>query len=67
MLHFLLSFDFCWTFGAIHTPQLSLELFLVDQMPMKTIQLENSQAQVNSELFLFDIVMLTDGSQYTYS
>ncbi len=52
-----------------HTPHLRLErdIVLLDQMPMKTIQLENSQAQVNSELFLFDIVMLTDGSQYTYS
>ncbi len=45
MIYFLLSFDFCRTFRA-HTPQLSFELFLLEQMPM-TIQLENSQNQVN--------------------
>ncbi len=46
MSYFLLSFDFCCTFRA-HIPQLGLELFLLDQMQMKIIQLENSQAQAN--------------------
>ncbi len=36
MIYFLLSFDFYWTFRA-HTPQLSFDNFLLDQMPMKTI------------------------------
>jgi hypothetical protein len=46
MSYFLLSFDFCCTFRA-HIPQLGLELFLLDQMQMKIIQLENSHAQAN--------------------
>ncbi len=46
MIYFILSFDLCYNFRA-HIPQLSLELYLLDQMPIKTIQLENSHAQSN--------------------